>query len=313
MSALLHATGTPGHAPVSPALTAPPEPLRLTALRELWVHTGTSCNLSCPFCHEGSHPGDRRIEPPGFAEIARELDAAAAAGAERFVFTGGEPLILRDIGRILEHALRLRPALVLTNGIAPLIRRSQQLAVLAALPHALEFRVSLDYADEARHDAQRGPGNFRKAIQGLKLLHAAGFAVSVARQSLPGESPAAVQAADGPYRALFRRHGLPTEMSIRALVELGPPGTGGISLLAGRADVAGSVAPPTLGAERGPLCSRARMLLRRNGALSYFACALVDDDPRFDLGNDLQAAVAQAVAQVHPRCALCRRGAVTYG
>ena len=27
------------------------------ALRELWFHTGTACNLSCPFCLEGSKPG----------------------------------------------------------------------------------------------------------------------------------------------------------------------------------------------------------------------------------------------------------------
>jgi len=32
------------------------------ALKELWFHTGTNCNLSCPFCFEGSKPGDRRIQ-----------------------------------------------------------------------------------------------------------------------------------------------------------------------------------------------------------------------------------------------------------
>ena len=32
------------------------------ALRELWFHTGTNCNLRCPFCLEGSMPGNNRIE-----------------------------------------------------------------------------------------------------------------------------------------------------------------------------------------------------------------------------------------------------------
>jgi len=27
------------------------------ALKELWFHTGTACNLACPFCLEGSKPG----------------------------------------------------------------------------------------------------------------------------------------------------------------------------------------------------------------------------------------------------------------
>ncbi len=38
--------------------------LRLTALRELWLHSGTACNLSCPFCHEGSAPADTRLPRP---------------------------------------------------------------------------------------------------------------------------------------------------------------------------------------------------------------------------------------------------------
>src|SRR5690606_41345734 len=29
-------------------------------LKELWIHTGTACDLACPCCLEGSHPGDGR-------------------------------------------------------------------------------------------------------------------------------------------------------------------------------------------------------------------------------------------------------------
>ena len=32
------------------------------ALSELWFHTGTACNLACPFCLEGSKPGDNRLQ-----------------------------------------------------------------------------------------------------------------------------------------------------------------------------------------------------------------------------------------------------------
>ena len=90
----------------------------------------------------------------------------------RFILTGGEPLILKGIQELLVEALELRPVLVLTNGTAPWIRRSQQLAALRAAAHPLSFRVSLDTPDEAAHDAQRGLKNFRKALEGLKLLHA---------------------------------------------------------------------------------------------------------------------------------------------
>src|SRR5687768_18458743 len=91
----------------------------LQHLRELWVHTGTACNLSCPFCHEGSKPGDTRLAAPTLAQLAPHFEEAAARGVTRFAFTGGEPLIHKGIVEILLYALRLPPALVLTNGTAP--------------------------------------------------------------------------------------------------------------------------------------------------------------------------------------------------
>src|SRR6185369_12968501 len=116
-------------------------------------------------------------------------------GVERFAFTGGEPLILKGIREILLQALALRPVLVLTNGTAPFIRRNHQLAELAGAPHPLSFRVSIDHPDEARHDAGRGLKNFRKALEGLRLLHAAGFAVGITRLATPEEDAAAVERA----------------------------------------------------------------------------------------------------------------------
>ena len=46
------------------------------ALTELWFHTGTACNLECPFCLEGSKPGDNRLHtavvpPPAGAQFYR--------------------------------------------------------------------------------------------------------------------------------------------------------------------------------------------------------------------------------------------------
>jgi len=132
--------------------------IALSQLKELWLNTGTACNLSCPFCHEGSSPGDSRLPALGYELACQTIDAAMDLGVERFAFTGGEPLILRDIQRILLYALARRPCLVLTNGTAPMIRRTQHLAQLRSATHPLSFRVSIDYADEAAHDAA-GPGD----------------------------------------------------------------------------------------------------------------------------------------------------------
>jgi uncharacterized Fe-S cluster-containing radical SAM superfamily protein len=272
--------------------------ISLNVFRELWIHTGTACNLSCPFCHEGSRPGDTRLEPVTLVEVAPLLDEAAALGVQQFVFTGGEPLILREIHAILLHALRLRPVLVLTNGTAPFIRRPHHLASLQAAPNALRFRVSIDYPDEARHDAGRGLKNFRKAIEGLRLLHAAGFECGITRQQESGEDARAVHSR---FRNLLRRNRLPEDLAIVALPELGP--LNGIVPLA--TTVPNGNAPETA-------CARGRMVMKRDSALRLAPCPLVDDDASMDLSLPLDAAIAQPVLPRHHRCQVCLTQGVNY-
>ncbi|HMA10526.1 MAG TPA: radical SAM protein, partial [Steroidobacteraceae bacterium] len=258
--------------------------IALREFRDLWVHTGTACNLSCSFCHEGSSPGDTRLQAISTAEVMPVLAAAARAGAQRFILTGGEPLILKGIQELLARALQLRPVLVLTNGTAPWIRRSQQLASLHQAPHALSFRVSLDTPDEATHDAQRGLRNFRKAMEGLKLLHAAGFEVGITRQVHAGEDAAQVEAR---FRQLLRKNGLPADLSIVALPQLGALDATAGPPMASPVSEAGATAAPD-----SPLCARGRMLIRREGTLRLTACPLVDDAPSFDVPADIEMALS---------------------
>jgi hypothetical protein len=277
--------------------------ITLTGFRELWIHTGTACNLSCPFCHEGSRPGDLRLEPPTLADITPQLDLAAALGVERFAFTGGEPLILKDIHAILLHALQLRPALVLTNGTAPFIRRAHHLASLRASANPLSFRVSIDYPDEARHDAGRGLRNFRKALDGLRLLHEAGFATGITRMQEPGEDARAVH---NRFRNLLRRNRLPEDLPIVALPELGSLEAGAPLAPAGTALSGTSRATPETA------CARSRMFVKREGTLRLMPCPLVDDDASMDLHPPLGVALAQAVETRHRRCSVCLGPGVNY-
>jgi uncharacterized Fe-S cluster-containing radical SAM superfamily protein len=273
-----------------------PANISLLKLRELWIHTGTACNLECPFCHEGSKPGDKRLQNPSFDTLKPHLDAAALAGIESFAFTGGEPLIHKDIVRILSYALSLKPCLVLTNGTAPLIRRPHHLAQLKAQPHALHLRVSIDYPNAMRHDAGRGPGNFRKALQGLQHLIEAGFEVSIARQADIGEN---AQVESARFRQLLRKQCLPEDLTLVPLPPLGRPFTAAASV------ALATVNQPTA-------CSRSRMVLQRADTTHYAPCPLVDDDKSFDLGPDLATACHTAITPTHSRCAVCLTRGVNY-
>lgn len=280
----------------------PYPPIALRAFRDLWIHAGTACNLSCPFCHEGSKPGDARIAAPTLAELATHLEDAAARGVERFAFTGGEPLIVKGILDILLFSLRLRPVLVLTNGTAPFIRRSHQLALLREAPHPLSFRVSIDHPEEARHDAGRGLKNFRKALEGLRLLHVAGFDVGITRQITRGEDADRVASQ---FRQLLRRHRLPEDLPIVALPDLAALGDTSQLL-----DAASHPLPQAAVPE--PACARSRMLLRAAPGMRFHACPLTDDLEEFNVGAQLETAVAATVNPVHARCSVCRSAGVDY-
>jgi hypothetical protein len=281
-----------------------PSTIVVEHLHELWVHTGTACNLSCPFCHEGSKPGDSRIAAPTLAQLAPVFEEAAARGVGCFAFTGGEPLILKGIQDILLRALQLAPALVLTNGTAPFIRRAHQLALLRTAPHPLTFRVSIDYPDEARHDAGRGLKNYRKALEGLRLLHAAGFAVGITRQITLGEDAPAVLAR---FRQLLRKQRLPEDLPVVALPDLAALGDS--DRLARAANPLREIAhAPAVQ----PACARGRMLVIREGNLRLHACPLTDDSPQFDTGGRLDDALAVPVVPHHPRCSVCLDTGVDY-
>jgi molybdenum cofactor biosynthesis enzyme MoaA len=293
---------------LSPAKSPPPlaaTPLRgwiqPHALDELWFHTGTACNLACPFCLEGSRPGDNRLQRITRADARPFIEEAVQLGVRQFSFTGGEPFIVKDFVKILGDAAAHRPCLVLTNGTAVVQKRLRQIAPLAAAPNPVSFRISIDYADEARHDAGRGPGSFRGALAGMRALHALGFSVSLARQMSAGEDQAAV---DGAFRALLEDHGLPGTTRIVAFPDFGLPG-----------DVR---SVPTItedcmtryhteATRRAFMCAFSKMVIKRDGQMRVYACTLVDDDPGYDLGGTLAAALSQRITLAHHRCYACFR------
>lgn len=281
-----------------PAIQAPGY-IQPGALLELWFHTGTACNLACPFCLEGSKPGDGRLERITLEDARSWMDEAAALGVQQFSFTGGEPFVVRDIIRILDYALRLNPCLVLTNGTEPVLQRLLAIESLAGLPHPLSFRVSIDYADEARHDAGRGAGNYRKAWQGLAELHRRGFKVSVARQRDAGED---IEAVDRDFRELCLEHGLPADTHIVSFPDFLTPGAHP------RVPFITENCMTTYHSEasrRNFMCHFSKMVIKKDSRMRVYACTLVDDDESYDLGGSLSEAEGVRVMLSHHRCYSC--------
>jgi len=274
-------------------------------LDELWFHTGTACNLSCPFCLEGSTPGDTRLARIKLTDVQPFIDEAVALGVRQFSFTGGEPFVNRDFINILAYASRHRPCLVLTNGTDVVHKRLHQIRQLIDATQPISFRVSIDFADENRHDAGRGAGSFKQALLGLKSLHDMGFHVSVARQMAPDDPlhpDNNSDAIDKRYRALFTAYGLPKDLRIVAFPDFDVPDS---HRHVPAVTEECMTRYQTEATRREFMCAFSKMVIKKAGRMQVYACTLVDDDEDYDLGDSLADATGQQIRMRHHRCYSC--------
>lgn len=127
------------------------------------------CNLRCPYCYASS---EKCL--PGELNTAESLDLVsqvAELGSQTLVFTGGEPMLRKDLFQIVEHsnACGLRSNII-TN--ATMIRTPQQAERFAELFNAVT--ISVDGGTAESHDRTRGKGAFAKTYKALQMLNAVG-------------------------------------------------------------------------------------------------------------------------------------------
>jgi len=268
-------------------------------LKELWFHTGTICNLSCPFCLEGSKPGDDRLNKVTLDDVRPFIDEALELGVEKFSFTGGEPFVIKDMIKILDYALNHRPCLVLTNATDPLATRLDDVKLFLDKKNMLSFRVSFDFPDEQKHDAGRGRGNFQKAWENIAKLHNLGFSVSVARHRQKGESAERV---DKIYQKYFKRAGIALDTRIVSFPDFLSPGS-----LPEVPHITEDCMTRyhTRESRDSFMCNFSKMVVKRDGKMRVYACTLVDDDIDYELGENLNDSMKVRVMLKHHRCYSC--------
>jgi hypothetical protein len=295
-----------------PDRTAKGEPratVALTRLDTLWINTGTLCNITCRNCYIESSPSNDRLAYITAAEVQPFLAEAEALGAREIGFTGGEPFLNPEFEIMLTDALpRGFEVLVLTNAMAPM-QRPPVKAWLSALRDRfgarLTLRVSLDHHTAERHDEERGPGSFAKAIEGTAWLAANGFRIAIAGRTCWGETRE--QSLAG-YAALFAAQNWPLDARQTRDLVLFPE-------MDGTTDVP-EITPACWGIlNKSPdamMCASSRMVVKRKDAATpvVLPCTLLPYDARFEMGTTLaQAARCDgplfangAVKLAHPHC-----------
>ncbi len=136
------------------------------APRILYLEVTKRCNAFCSFCpYWQDH---RRNELADYSPIVRKLRPFCVT------FTGGEPLLRRDMTDLVRKVVALSPrpyTALLTNGWLLTVDKARALRE-AGLE---QLSISVDYVG-ARHDEQRGlPGLYRRIEERMPALRALGF------------------------------------------------------------------------------------------------------------------------------------------
>lgn len=143
----------------------------------LWLYVNFHCNLHCDYCCVRSSPAARR-RALGIDRIRRIAREAPPLGVRALFVTGGEPFLLDDIDDIVIALAQAAPVTLLTNGM---LFKGPRLAALKRLPRdSVTLQISLDSSDPALHDAHRGRGAWRRAVEGIQVARSEGFRVRLA-------------------------------------------------------------------------------------------------------------------------------------
>jgi MoaA/NifB/PqqE/SkfB family radical SAM enzyme len=133
------------------------------------IHPTRRCNLRCQHCYSTSGP--RETAQLSVESLERFLGDAVHEGFNSVAISGGEPLIYRDLPRLLSSARGLGfQTSVTTNGLLLDARRLSSIA-----PHVSLLAFSLDGVPQS-HDRLRGlAGAFERLRAKVRDVRAAGL------------------------------------------------------------------------------------------------------------------------------------------
>jgi MoaA/NifB/PqqE/SkfB family radical SAM enzyme len=134
--------------------------------------TNYSCNYRCVMCdlrlrdQELRGRGLRELDTAGMKKV---LSSFAALGTSGIGFTGGEPLLRKDIFELLAYT-KASGMISHLNTNGSLLDEENVRRILAAKVDSLN--ISLDGARAATHDSLRGiPGAFARAVEGVERVN----------------------------------------------------------------------------------------------------------------------------------------------
>ncbi len=142
-----------------------------TPITIVWNFTNR-CNLNCLHCHQDSSPTSSYPELTT-SQAFKVIDNMSDAGVAILTFSGGEPLLRRDLYDAIERANdNGMLCTIASNGTL----MTSEVARKLAKAGIRRIEIGLDGASAEIHDFLRNkPGSFKATIQGIRKCAAVGF------------------------------------------------------------------------------------------------------------------------------------------
>ena len=137
-------------------------------------HVTDRCNRRCAHCYQDVFNADAEVGLDGLRSMADRIFAAVADRAVSVNVTGGESFLLPYLFDLVDHLhtyKNLGEVNIITNGTVVTDAAIEWLKRCAKLG---SIKISLESADEARNDAIRGEGCFKKVVEGIVRLRETG-------------------------------------------------------------------------------------------------------------------------------------------
>lgn len=158
------------------AQVTPHQYVRDGAFRPVVVWNITqSCNLACRHCYYSAILGHNPITIP-YDEVTSIIDSIASTGAPVLLFSGGEPLIRKDIFDLVAYTAEA--------GIKPVISTNGTIIKPAVARRLVEsgaryVGISIDGARETHDDFRQKRGAYEKSLRAIEACKAEGIRISV--------------------------------------------------------------------------------------------------------------------------------------
>jgi sulfatase maturation enzyme AslB (radical SAM superfamily) len=272
----------------------------LTALKTLWLNTGTLCNLACVNCYIESTPTNDALVYLTHAEVVDYLDEIAQKNypTEEIGITGGEPFMNPDIIPIMKECLdRGFKLLVLTNAMRPMMKYEEDLLDLNnRYAASLTMRISVDHFKRELHEEERGLRSWKPMMLGLKWLSDNEFTIDIAGRTRWGEDEKELRHG---FDAFFKEYDIKIDAHDKKQLMLFPEMDEKMSVPEITTACWGilNVDPDDM------MCASSRMVVKRKGDKkpSVMACTLLAYDQQFNIGQTLEEA-SKSVHLNHPHC-----------